>query len=269
MSRPDRSDPLPPGTWTIDPADSSVSFTWRTLRLWTRTGRLRGLGLIHLDELPPVGAIRFQQPSGLPVLTMALEPASVKTQAADLDATGAGPDDLRPTVVDAAQRKPGGPAHRHLAGHGDPHQRPGQLRPGRAAPEVDQPASRRQLLVLTGKGTLDRQAVGVGRRAPIVGPRIQLDLAMHATRMGTASPLRNKRQTATTSMPGRARSSTIPPIMANGPVDRSGDDRVKHACAPLTRVAKTRTALTEPSSERLTSPLTVRSDLRERRSAQR
>jgi len=87
-----RSHPLPTGTWTIDPADSSISFAWRTLRLWTSTARLHGLGVIHLDELPSVGVIRFQQPSGLPVLTMALDPASVETGDAELDAMLRGPD---------------------------------------------------------------------------------------------------------------------------------------------------------------------------------
>jgi hypothetical protein len=49
----------------------------------TITGRRRCLGVIHLDALPPVGDIRFQQPSGLPVLTMALAPASLEPGAAD------------------------------------------------------------------------------------------------------------------------------------------------------------------------------------------
>jgi hypothetical protein len=35
----DRSHPRPIGTWTIDPALSSVSLAWRKLRLWTSTGR--------------------------------------------------------------------------------------------------------------------------------------------------------------------------------------------------------------------------------------
>jgi YceI-like domain len=87
-----RSHPPPTGTWTIDPAASSVSFAWRTLWHWTSTRRLHGLGVIHLDELPPVGVVRFHQPSGLPVLTMALDPASLDTEAADFDAMGCGPD---------------------------------------------------------------------------------------------------------------------------------------------------------------------------------
>jgi polyisoprenoid-binding protein YceI len=81
----DRPHPPPTATWTIDPADSSVTLTWRNLRLWTVTGRLPCLGVIHLDDLPPVGVIRFEQPSGLPVLTMALDPASIQTHDADPD----------------------------------------------------------------------------------------------------------------------------------------------------------------------------------------
>jgi hypothetical protein len=50
------------GTWTIDPADSAGSAAWRTLRRWTSTGRRHCVRVIHLDALPPVGVIRFQQP---------------------------------------------------------------------------------------------------------------------------------------------------------------------------------------------------------------
>jgi hypothetical protein len=71
------------GTWTVDPAISAVAFAWRTLGLWTITGRGPCLGVIHLDALPPVGVICFRQPSGLPVLTMALDPASLEPGAAD------------------------------------------------------------------------------------------------------------------------------------------------------------------------------------------
>jgi polyisoprenoid-binding protein YceI len=81
---PDRSHPSPLGTWTIDPADSTVSVAWPKLRRWTITGRLHGRGVIQLDGLPPVGVVRFQQPSGLPVLTMTVDPASVETHDADL-----------------------------------------------------------------------------------------------------------------------------------------------------------------------------------------
>ena len=101
-TRPERSEPGATstdrshgnrgGTWTIDPADSIVSYAGRTLRLRTITGRLHCLGVIHLDELPPVGIVRFQQPSGLPLLTMALGPASLQMEEADLNATLYGPD---------------------------------------------------------------------------------------------------------------------------------------------------------------------------------
>ena len=66
---PNSSQPSPTGTWTIDPADSTVSVAWPKLRLWTITGRLQGMGVIHLDGLPPIGVVRFQQPSGRPVRT--------------------------------------------------------------------------------------------------------------------------------------------------------------------------------------------------------
>ena len=88
----DRSLPTPLGTWTIDPADSNVLLAWRKPRRWIVTGRLRCVGVIHLEELPPAGVIRFRQPSSLPVLTMALDPASITTGDADLDAMLRGPD---------------------------------------------------------------------------------------------------------------------------------------------------------------------------------
>ena len=84
--------PGPNGTWTIDLTHSSATLTWGRHRPGTITGRLHCLGIIHLDGLPPVGDIRFQQPSGLPVLTMALDPASVDTGDADLDTMLCGPD---------------------------------------------------------------------------------------------------------------------------------------------------------------------------------
>jgi hypothetical protein len=91
MSATDRSHPSPVGTWTIDPAHSSVSFASCRLRLWTITSRRLALGVIHLDDLP-VGVIRFQQPSGLPVLTMALDPAGVETPTGDLTTMLGGPE---------------------------------------------------------------------------------------------------------------------------------------------------------------------------------
>ena len=53
---PDRSHPSPVGTWTIDPADSTVSFAWPKLRLWSITGRLHCLGVIQLDGSHPLGS---------------------------------------------------------------------------------------------------------------------------------------------------------------------------------------------------------------------
>jgi hypothetical protein len=101
-TRPERSEPGATstdrsnlslcGTWTIDPAVSIISYAWRRLRIWTITGWLHCLGVIHLDELPPVGVVRFQQPSGLPLLTMALRPSSLQTEEADLNAMPCRPD---------------------------------------------------------------------------------------------------------------------------------------------------------------------------------
>jgi polyisoprenoid-binding protein YceI len=164
MTAINRSHPSPIGTWTIDPADSSVAFAWRKLRRWTITGRRHGLGVIHLDELPPVGVIRFQQPSGLPVLTMTLDPASLETHDADLDAMLRGPD-----YFDAVRHRwwtlrseslevlPGG-TWRVMAT---------LTARGTAALvelhlEVDPGASGPDALVLTGRGVLDRRAVGIG-----------------------------------------------------------------------------------------------------------
>ena len=85
VTAPGRAPSGPVGSWTIDPSHSSMSLTWSRLRLATITGRLHCLGLIHLDELPPAGVVRFEQPSGLPVLTMALDPAGIQTHDADRD----------------------------------------------------------------------------------------------------------------------------------------------------------------------------------------
>jgi hypothetical protein len=101
----DRSHPSSIGTWTIDPTDSSVSLAWRKLRLWTITSRLHCLGVVHLDDLPPVGVIRFEQPSGLPVLTMAVDPASLETDDTDLDSMLCGPEG-----ADAVRHTGGGPS---------------------------------------------------------------------------------------------------------------------------------------------------------------
>jgi polyisoprenoid-binding protein YceI len=179
-----RSQPSPTGTWTIDPAHSTVSFTWPKLRLWTITGQLHGMGVIHLDGLPPVGVVRFQQPSGLPILTMTLDPASVETQDADLDAMLRGPD-----YFDAVR-------HRWWTLHSESLEvlPTGTWRVmatltarGTAAlvelrfaviPEASGPDG----LVLQGRGVLDRRAFGIGRQASTLGPQLQLDLAVRANR---------------------------------------------------------------------------------------
>jgi polyisoprenoid-binding protein YceI len=184
MTAIDRSPPSPIGTWTIDPADSSVAFAWRKLRLWTITGRLHGMGVIHLNELPPVGVVRFQQPSGLPVLTMALDPASVDTGDADLDAMLCGPD-----YFDAVR-------HRWWTLHSESLEilSTGAWRVMATLTangteglvelrlEVEPEASGRDGLVLRGRGVLDRRAFGIGKQAWSLGPQIQLDLAVRANR---------------------------------------------------------------------------------------
>jgi polyisoprenoid-binding protein YceI len=178
------SQPSPTGTWTIDPADSTVSVRWPKLRLWTNTGRLHGMGVIHLDELPPVGVVRFQQPSGLPVLTMALDPASVETQDANPDAMLGGPDyfdalrhrwwtlrseslEILPTgtwrvMATLTARGTAALVELHL-----------EVIPGASGPDR---------LVLRGRGVLDRRAVGIGRQAWSFSPRLQLELAVRANR---------------------------------------------------------------------------------------
>jgi polyisoprenoid-binding protein YceI len=184
MTAINRSHPSPIGTWIIDPADSGVAFAWRKLRRWTITGRLHGLGVIHLDELPPVGVIRFQQPSGLPVLTMTLDPASLETHDADLDAMLRGPD-----YFDAVRHRwwtlrseslevlPSGTwrVMATLTARGT-----AALVELRCA--VIAGASGPDTLVLQGRGVLDRRAVGIGRQAWSFGPQIQLDLAVRAHR---------------------------------------------------------------------------------------
>jgi polyisoprenoid-binding protein YceI len=180
----DRPHPSPTGTWTIDPAQSSITFTWRRLRLWTITGRLHGMGVIHLDELPPVGVIRFQQPSGLPVLTMALDPASIETHHADLDARLRSPegfDVLRhrwwTLRSESLEVLPTGTwrVMATLTARGTAALV--ELRfvviPGASGPDG---------LALCGRGVLDRRAFGIGRQAWSLDPQIQLDLAVRAHR---------------------------------------------------------------------------------------
>lgn len=180
VSPADRSDPLPAGTWTIDPADTIVSVAWRTLLLGCTTGRRHGRGVIHLDELPPVGVIRFHQPSGLPVL--AVDPAGVELGAAHRDAIGGGGDgfacrwwtlrshslEILPTgtwrvMATLTTRRSAHLVELHL--------------------EVDPTASGRDRLVLQGQGVVDRGAFGSGKRAWGVRPKLRLGLAVHATRV--------------------------------------------------------------------------------------
>jgi polyisoprenoid-binding protein YceI len=180
----DRSHPSPVGTWIIDTADSTVSFAWRKLRLWTITGRLRSMGVIHLDGLPPVGVVRFEQPSELPVLTMTLDPASVETHDADLDAMLGGPDyfdavrhrwwtlrsvslEVLPTgtwrvMATLTARGTAGLVELRFA-----------VIPGASGPDT---------LVLRGRGVLDRRAFGIGKQAWSFDPQVQLDLAVRANR---------------------------------------------------------------------------------------
>jgi polyisoprenoid-binding protein YceI len=96
----DPSPPIPTGTWTIDPSHSSVSLAWRKHRRWTITSRQHCIGVIHLDALPPVGVIQFEQPSGVPVLTLALDPAGVEPHDPDLNAMLGSPD-----VVDVRRHR--------------------------------------------------------------------------------------------------------------------------------------------------------------------
>jgi hypothetical protein len=196
-TRPERSEPGATstdrsnlslcGTWTIDPADSIISCAWRRLRLWTITGWLHCLGVIHLDELPPVGVVRFQQPSGLPLLTMALGPSSLQTEEADLNAMLGGPD------VGAVRRQrwwtldsqsleilPSG-AWRVMATLGT-HRTSGLVELGL---EVDPKASGRDWLLVWGRGVLDRRDFATGKWASSLDPTIQLELAVHARRVET------------------------------------------------------------------------------------
>ena len=160
------------GTWTIDPATSTVSLARRTLRLWTITGRRHCLGVIHLDVLPPVEVIRFQQPSGLRALTMTLAPAS-----------------LEPGVADRQQQwwwtlhsqsleiLPGG-AWRVMATL-TTHQTLGLVELHLA---VDPEHSRGDWLVLRGRGVLERRAFPTSKPAWSFDPMTRLELEVHAKR---------------------------------------------------------------------------------------
>jgi polyisoprenoid-binding protein YceI len=166
------SHPSPPATWTIDPSHSSVSLAWRKHRLWTITGRRHCFGVIHLDQLPPLGVIQFAPPSGLPVLTMALDLASAEPDDTALDAVLGGPE-----VVDAGRHRwwtlrseslevlPTGVwrVMAILTLNGSAGLVELQL-------EVDAKASSADWLVLRGHGVLDRRAFGMGGPASTVTP---------------------------------------------------------------------------------------------------
>jgi polyisoprenoid-binding protein YceI len=182
--------PLHPiGSWTIDPSHSSVSLTWSRLRLATTTGRLHCLGVVHLDDLPPIGVIQFEQPSGLPVLTMALDPASIQTQDADLDARLRSPEGFNVQRYrwwtlrsDSLEILPTG-AWRVMATlttNGSPGLLELHL-------EVDPKASSADGLVLRGHGVLDRRAFGIASPASTF-PKTRLDLALRATRAEDPHP---------------------------------------------------------------------------------
>jgi polyisoprenoid-binding protein YceI len=201
----DRSHPPPIGTWTVDPENSRVSLAWRKLRFWTITGRLHCLGVIHLDDLPPVGVIRFQQPSGLPVLSMALDPASLETQDADLTTILRGTDAvdvMRPRWwtlrSESLEVLPGGTWRVMATLTAKRTQGLVELRM-----EIDPEASRHDWLVLSGRGVLDRRAFAMAKRASIFDPTIQLGLTVRARRVETSSTQSQEEDkvTCTTSMP--------------------------------------------------------------------
>jgi polyisoprenoid-binding protein YceI len=199
------SHPSPVGTWTIDPSNSSISFARRRLRLWTITRRRHCLGVIHLDDLPPVGVIRFQQPSGLPVLTMALDPASVETPTGDLATMLGGPEVVAvgryrwwTLRSESLELLPSG-AWRVMAtltANGTSSLVELRL-------EVDPQASGPDRLVLNGQGLLDRRAFGIARSASTFRSQIWLELAVRAKRVRTHSRSTSKEKSlCTTSMLG-------------------------------------------------------------------
>jgi hypothetical protein len=219
----DRPPPDLRGTWTIDPTTSVVSFAWRALRLWTITGRWHCSGVIHLDGLPPVGVIRFQQPSGLPFLTMELDPVSPQTGTADRR-------QRRCTLHShSLETLPGG-AWRVMA----------TLTTHRALElielriEVDPKHSRRDWLALRGRAVLARRALATGRRASSLDPTIWLELAVHARRV--AIHLSKERHEGDIdrrpSMTQRSK-----PTTANGQVDGYRPSVPSLACQGPTRVA--------------------------------
>jgi polyisoprenoid-binding protein YceI len=178
--------PPPTGTWTIDPTDSSVWFARRTLQLGTITGRLHSVGVIHLDELPPVGAIRFQQPSGLPLLIIALDPASIQTHSAVLAGSDVGAVSRQRWWTlrsESLEILPSGTwrVMATLTADGTPGLVELHL-------EIEPAPSDPDWLVLRGGGVLDRAAFG-GKRASILGPQVRLELVVRARKL-SRSPRR-------------------------------------------------------------------------------
>ena len=185
----------PTGTWIIDPTLSSVSLAWRKHWLGSFTTRAHCLGVIHLDAPPPVGVVRFEQPSGLPVLTMTLDAASVEPHDADLDAMFGGPDaknvlrhrwwtlrseslEILPTgawrvMVILTANSASGLVELRL--------------------EVDPVANHCDWLVLRGHAVLDRHALGIVGAASTLTPS-GLDLSVRATRVVTGTSSDRKQQ---------------------------------------------------------------------------
>ena len=205
VTAPDRTPSSPIGTWTIDPSHSSITLAWRKHRRWTMTGRLHFFGVIHLDALPPGGVIQFEQPSGLPVLTIALDPASVENRDTEPDAMLGGPNAMdigRPqwwTLHSQSLEILSTGAWRVMAtltANGTP-------RLVELHFEVDRGPSDPDGLVLRGRGVLDRRGIGVTRPASPLTPQVRLDLAVRARRV--EDRIRNQRKgggTCTTNMPG-------------------------------------------------------------------
>jgi hypothetical protein len=186
----DPSPQSPTGTWTIDPAARSVSLTWGRHRRRSVTGRLRCFGVIHLDALPPVGVIQFEQPSGLPVLTIALHPASAGAH----DAGFRGPEGLDvqrqrwwTLRSQSLEVLPTG-AWRVMATVTTDGTE-GLVELGLA---VDPKASSAGWLVLGGGGVLDWRPFGTGRAPPFT-PQIRLDLAVRARRVQAPHLYREER----------------------------------------------------------------------------
>jgi polyisoprenoid-binding protein YceI len=184
-SATDRSPPGPAGTWTIDHTRSSVALTWRRLGLGTVTGRLHGLGIVHVDDLPPAGVIRFQQPSGLPVLTMALDPASVDTGDARLDTRLCGPD-----AFDVTRHRWWTLRSESLEVMATGTWRVMATLTARGTSglvelgfEVE--ASDPDWLTLRGRGVLHRPALGIGKPPWVSNPQVRIALELQARRVAT------------------------------------------------------------------------------------